>query len=54
MLRAIGPAHLVCHYDPRRGHGRQALSQAVEVAAALGATPESAAAICRRTSPSIR
>ncbi len=39
MLRAIGPAHLVCHYDPRRGHGRQALSQAVEVAAALGATP---------------
>jgi hypothetical protein len=39
VLRAIGPAHLICHYDPRRGHGRRELSLAVEVAAALGAKP---------------
>ena len=38
-LRALGAAHLVCHYDPRRGHGRDALARAVEVAQALGAAP---------------
>ncbi len=38
-LRAVGAAHIVCHYDPRRGHGRETLARAVEAARALGATP---------------
>jgi hypothetical protein len=33
------PAHLVCHYDPRRGHDRASIEQALSVAKALGATP---------------
>ena len=39
VLREIGAAHLVCHYDPRRGHGRETLVEAVAVARLLGATP---------------
>jgi hypothetical protein len=38
-VRAIGLAHIICHHDPRRGHGRETLARAVEVARALGATP---------------
>ena len=38
-LRAIGAAHIICHHDPRRGHGRETLVRAVQVARALGATP---------------
>jgi hypothetical protein len=38
-LREVGVSHLVCHYDPRRGHGRDALASAAKVARALGATP---------------
>ncbi len=38
-LRAVGAAHLICHYDPRRGHGRDTLARAVEVAKALDAAP---------------
>jgi hypothetical protein len=38
-LRAVGLAHIICHHDPRRGHGRETLARAVEVARALGATP---------------
>jgi hypothetical protein len=38
-LRAIGVAHLICHFDPRRGHDRATLSTAIEVARALEATP---------------
>ena len=38
-LRAVGAAHLICHFDPRRGHDRATLAAAVEVARALGATP---------------
>ena len=38
-LRAVGVAHIICHHDPRRGHGRETLARAVEVARALGATP---------------
>ena len=38
-LRALEAAHVICHYDPRRGHGRETLARAVEVARALGATP---------------
>ncbi len=39
VLRALNAAHLVCHYDPRRGHGRETLARAIETARALGATP---------------
>jgi D-apionolactonase len=38
-LRAVGAAYLICHYDPRRGHSRETLAHAVEVAKALDATP---------------
>ena len=38
-LRAAAPAYLICHHDPRRGHDRHSLAQAVEVAKALGAAP---------------
>ena len=38
-LSAVGVAHVICHHDPRRGHGRETLARAVEVARALGATP---------------
>jgi D-apionolactonase len=38
-LRSLGVAHLICHHDPRRGHGRETLARAVEVARALDATP---------------
>jgi D-apionolactonase len=38
-LRDVGVAHLLCHHDARRGHGRETLARAVEVARALGATP---------------
>jgi len=38
-LRALGVAHVICHHDPRRGHGRDTLAKAIETANALGATP---------------
>lgn len=38
-LRAVGAAHLICHFDPRRGHDRATLAAAIEVARALHATP---------------
>ena len=38
-LRSVGVAHIICLYDPRRGHGRETLASAVEVARKLGATP---------------
>ena len=38
-LRAVGAAHLICHFDPRRGHDRATLAAAIEVARALNATP---------------
>ena len=38
-LRAASPAYLICHHDPRRGHDRQSLAQAVDAARALGAAP---------------
>ena len=38
-LRALGVAHLICHHDPRRGHGRETLARSVEIAKALGAAP---------------
>jgi len=38
-IAEIGPGHLVCHYDPRRGHDRDTLEEEAAVAASLGATP---------------
>ena len=38
-LRALQIAYVVCHHDPRRGHGRETLVRAIETAKALGATP---------------
>jgi len=38
-LGRLGIAHLVCHHDPRRGHGRSTLARQVEVARAMGAEP---------------
>ncbi|SDI60557.1 hypothetical protein [Salipiger marinus] len=38
-LRALGPAHLLCHHDPRRGHDRASLQAQLDVAQALGAEP---------------
>ena len=36
-LRGLGAAHVICHHDPRRGHGRETLARQVEVVAAMGA-----------------
>lgn len=38
-VAAIGADHLICHLDPRRGHGRASLAAQLEVARAIGATP---------------
>ncbi|WP_108462598.1 hypothetical protein [Devosia naphthalenivorans] len=38
-LRELGPHHLVCHHDPRRGHGRAELEAQVAFARDIGATP---------------
>ncbi|QDL94498.1 hypothetical protein FDP22_21780 (plasmid) [Paroceanicella profunda] len=38
-LRALAPAHLICHHDPRRGHDRTSLAAQADLARALGAEP---------------
>jgi hypothetical protein len=38
-LRAINAAYVVCHHDPRRGHGRETLARSAKVAQAIGAEP---------------
>lgn len=38
-IAAIGPAHLICHYDPRRGHDRASLEAQVTFAQGIGAVP---------------
>ncbi|MBV8651691.1 MAG: hypothetical protein JO255_09510, partial [Alphaproteobacteria bacterium] len=38
-LRALAPAHVICHHDARRGHDAQTLAKSVAFAKALGATP---------------
>jgi D-apionolactonase len=38
-LRKVGASHLICHYDPRRGHDGETLQRSLEAAAALGAEP---------------
>ena len=38
-LGQIAPHHLICHYDPRRGHGADSLRQQLELARDLDAEP---------------
>ncbi|MET1026865.1 MAG: hypothetical protein ABWY00_06835 [Dongiaceae bacterium] len=38
-LRQIGVHHLICHYDPRRGHDERSLAAQLDVAEAIGAEP---------------
>ena len=35
-IKSASPQHLVCHYDPRQGHGRSEIELALEVARQLG------------------
>lgn len=35
-LKGIGIDHVICHYDPRRGHNRSTLARQVELARSLG------------------
>lgn len=37
LLRGARPHHVTCHFDPRRGHGRNELRNMAEVARAIGA-----------------
>jgi D-apionolactonase len=39
LLREAEPARLVCHYDPRQGHGLADLKKAAQLSQALGAEP---------------
>lgn len=38
-LAQLGAQHLICHFDPRRGHDAETLRDAVGIAASLGTTP---------------
>ena len=38
-LRALGPDVLICHYDPRRDHGRETLKALADTAIMIGAEP---------------
>ncbi|HVG49551.1 MAG TPA: hypothetical protein VM899_15620 [Rubellimicrobium sp.] len=38
-LRALGPAHIILHHDPRAGHDRTTLEAMLEVARRVGAEP---------------
>jgi hypothetical protein len=38
-LAEVGASHLICHFDPRRGHDRGSLERSLKAATALGATP---------------
>ena len=46
-VRALGPRVLVCHYDPRRDHGRETLRALAETAALVGAEPWLEAVVAR-------
>jgi len=39
LLRQAGPNHVICHFDARRGHGRDELVKMAEAARAIGAEP---------------
>ena len=47
VLRQLGIDHLVCRFDPRRGHDRATLQKALDVAKAIGAAPWLQAVIAR-------
>ncbi|WP_374368398.1 hypothetical protein [Dongia sp.] len=38
-LRHLGLDHMICHYDPRRGHDATTLQRQIDVVKAIGATP---------------
>lgn len=38
-LRQISPHHLICHYDPRRGHNADSLRQQLQMARSLDTEP---------------
>ena len=38
-LALVRPQHVICHYDPRRGHDRETLRSAAATASGLGARP---------------
>jgi len=38
-LKNLGLSHLICHYDPRRGHGPETLKAQLAVADLMGAEP---------------
>jgi D-apionolactonase len=38
-LREAGPAHIVCYYDPRLGHGYSDLKRMADLGSAIGAEP---------------
>lgn len=39
QLSGLGASHLICYYDPRRGHDRDSLSAQISAARAIGAAP---------------
>jgi hypothetical protein len=46
-LALLRPRHLICHYDPRRGHDAGTLAQAAAIAQSLGAEPWLEAVVTR-------
>nr|MBA3326459.1 hypothetical protein [Paracoccaceae bacterium] len=46
-LRALAPAHLILHHDPRAGHDRATLAAMLDIARTLGADPWLEALIAR-------
>jgi hypothetical protein len=38
-LAQLRPRHVICHYDPRRGHDRHTLEELAALAVSLGAVP---------------
>jgi hypothetical protein len=47
MARPLAPQHLICHYDPRRGHSAETLKQQLAIARELHAEPWLEAVITR-------
>lgn len=39
LARPLAPHHLICHYDPRRGHSAETLKQQLAIARELSAEP---------------
>lgn len=47
IARPLAPHHLICHYDPRRGHSAETLKQQLAIARELSAHPWLEAVIAR-------